>query len=115
MNKAYLINSKKRKIEDIEIGDYRDIQRHIGCDCFTTGGSTPQGDTVYVDDEGLLNGTDEFFFHPEIYPHPLAGNAVVIGFNPNTGEDENVGCDKSFIEHGVKFFSRVEVALMVGG
>lgn len=82
--KAIRINSVDRKIEEIEIGDYRDITKQIGgrCTIFTTGGYLPNGDVVYVDDEGLINGTRDFFYRSDIYPTPLAGNAVVLGSTP---------------------------------
>jgi hypothetical protein len=79
MNKGILIDAKNRRIVDVEVGDFRDIQAKIGCSMFTTAGVLPNGDSVFVDDEGLINGTEEFFYNPDIYPHPLAGNAVILG------------------------------------
>lgn len=80
-NKAILINAKEGTVSEVEIGDYTDIYKVAGFDCFTCVG-LGKGETVYVDDEGLVNGTD-YGFRIEGYPDPIMGNGVILGTSPN--------------------------------
>ena len=54
-HKAYLINSEARRIDEVEVGDYKDIQNKIGCRIFTVAAYLDDNDALYVDDEGYLN------------------------------------------------------------
>jgi len=89
MNKAILVDPFVPSISTVEVGDYTDIQKHIGCDCFTVVRSQALKDNVlYLDDEGLINGTSRATrFVDEVYPHALAGRILVIG-------DDGMGGDK---------------------
>lgn len=63
-----------------------DINTHLSdeewgtvCRTFTLA-PLPNGESIYVDDEGLFHVTDEtFFFLHEGYPQPLAGNGLYVG------------------------------------
>jgi hypothetical protein len=82
MNKTYtaiLIDAVNRVIDEVEITDYKDIQKQIGCDTFESAHRFhDNGDTLYVDGEGLLNGTKHgFYFRGKL----LAGNGLVVGSN----------------------------------
>ena len=79
-------------ITETEIEDWRGITSAIGgpCQVFTAVSTELlEGHTAYVDDEGLYNGqlhgVGEFYVKD--YPNPLAGRAVVRGFDHDTGED----------------------------
>lgn len=76
-NKAILINAKQATISVVEVGEYTDIYKHCGFDLFTTV-SLGNGETLYVDDEGLINGT-EYGFTIEGYQQPLMGNGLILG------------------------------------
>ena len=105
MTKGYLINSTTLEISDIEVGDYTDIQKHIGCDHFDCVGLNRKGDTLYVDDEGLLNGTD-FGFIVKGYDQPLMGNAIILGTNRYNGESEDTSLTTEQVFKMVSFFDR---------
>lgn len=60
-------------------GDYRSISKMIDCDLFTPVRINSKRDTVFVDDEGLINGKPQEFFLIEGYPDPLAGKGVILG------------------------------------
>ncbi len=97
--KAYFINAVTKTITEIRLTkDYRDIQKAIGCDCFTVAGTMRNGDSLYVDDEGLLKEPENFFYAPQFYPSPLAGNGVVLGCDMNDGESRDVQMDIADLE-----------------
>lgn len=92
MKKAILINVNEQTITEVQVvqdskGSYlKSIYNHLGCQLFNIVNINSKND-VYVDDEGLLNLTEEsMFFRLKGYPQPLAGNGLVMGYNPEDGE-----------------------------
>lgn len=83
--KAFLIDSKNQEIKEVEHNSWRDIAPFLGCSMFTVGAYLPNGDCIYVDDEGLLCQPEHFFVVPT-YPTPLAGNGLVVGSTPRSGD-----------------------------
>lgn len=80
-HKALLIDASTGVISEVRIKDYEDIQKFIGCRCFTSVGLA-NGETLYVDDEGLINGTTKGF--TIAYGGGLLmGNGIVLGSLPN--------------------------------
>jgi hypothetical protein len=81
--KAYLINVETLEISDIEVGDYRTIYKHIAneCSAFDCVALNDKGDTLYVDDEGLMKPNHLFIIQTAYGIRRLAGNAVVLGTN----------------------------------
>lgn len=78
--KAIKIDAYANTITEVEISnDFREISRNIGCDLFCVGHTLPNGDTLFVDDEGWLNYnvTRAFGFSGRI----LAGNGLILGSN----------------------------------
>ena len=78
--KAIKIDAYANTITEVEIGtDFREISRNIGCDLFCIGHTLPNGDTLFVDDEGWLNGnvTRAFGFDGRV----MAGNGLIVGSN----------------------------------
>ena len=85
---AYLIDPYVLTITPVEYsGDYKEIYRFIEADLFDVV-TTPEGMSVYVDDEGLYNATA--FFAWQSLPIPLAGKALVLG--PVDEEGDNTAC-----------------------
>ncbi len=80
--KAYLIDPFTQSITEVEYsGDYNQIYSFIDADLFTCADINEFGDTVFVDDEGLINGKPQEFFLVADYPTPLAGKGLVLGTN----------------------------------
>lgn len=102
--RAIFIDAKNRKVQEINFeGDFQAIQKQIGVDTFTVCGMR-DNDACYVDDEGLLNGTKDFFSNPNIYPHPLAGNGLILGTDD---EGESTDCKVTLDSLGpVRFYER---------
>ncbi len=108
--KAIKINAKDRKIEEIEISTWKDISPAIGCDLFTTMcmGRSSTSDRLYIDDEGMINGTQDFFYL-EGMPQPYAGNGVILGTDR---EGESIEPKTKIEDLKITFFTRQEVALL---
>ncbi len=108
--KAILIDSKLRTVSLIEVGDFRDIQRKIGCDCFTMAFDLPKHDICYVDDEGLFSNPETFFTYEGAH-QPFAGNGIICG-----GDSEGETCDVKItlgeVVKSVKFHTLSEVRAM---
>lgn len=83
MNKAILFDPETSESKTVEVSDFRDIQNKIGCRYFTCIQISPN-ETIYLDDEGLLNGT---LFGTKLhdYPSPVMGKLLFLG----TTEDGN--------------------------
>ena len=82
---AYLIDPARRTIEAVEMpggpDHLQDIYRHLDCRLITT---LPLGfDTIYCDDEGLINGPVCQFFGVRGVPQPIAGRGLVVGLDPD--------------------------------
>ena len=86
--RGILINSNDRTVSEVEYdGNWRSIGPTIGCELFTVVSGLPEGDDLYVDDEGLLRANEKTtFFRLPWYPAPLAGSGLVLGFDPETGD-----------------------------
>ena len=80
--KAYLINPFAQSITEVEYsGDFNQIYQFLNCDLFTVVEINEFGDSVFVDDEGLISGKPQEFFLVSGYPQPLAGMGLVLGCN----------------------------------
>lgn len=81
---AYLIDPFARTVTEVEhSGDYKQIYTLTDCETFTAVVINTAGDSVFIDDEGLINGKEQAFFRFEGYPEPLAGKGLILGCNSN--------------------------------
>ena len=99
-HKAYKIDAYSDVITEVKINDYRDIYSNIGCGTFCVATTLPNGDTLYVDDEGYLNQnvTRGFMFKGRFF----AGNGLLIGGN-KIGESVNVKTKELDVANMVTF------------
>jgi len=110
--KGVLVDPYTRTIENVEVGDWRDIQKHLQCSVFGSGGYDEGGDAIYVNDEGLYEET-EFWYAPDVYPYPYAGRVLFLGINRANGESQDAWLDAEDVaDMDHKFMSRDEVAVM---
>ena len=89
--KAIIINSELGKVSAVDHdGDWQSIHKWIGGNCrmFTTVRLYENNDTLFIDDEGLQNGTIQGFVHKN-YDSPLMGNGILLGTDPQ-GESVDV-------------------------
>lgn len=76
--RALLIDTPNKQVIEIELsGDYS-IADTIKAELFTAVGLDDY-DTIYVDDEGLINGNPHGWFGVAGYPQPLRGLGLVLG------------------------------------
>lgn len=99
-HKAYKINSEARRIDEVEVGDYRDIQHAIGCDRFDVAAYLDDNDALYVDDEGYLNPHVKtgFFYCQQFF----AGNGLLVGADEE-GESADVKISELLVAQSINF------------
>jgi hypothetical protein len=90
--------------------------RLIGCDMIEFAhdiehGNPPVADTIYVDEEGLLKACDHFFYYKGAHA-PFAGNGLVVGFDPETGESNGTNMTVDQVRNAVRFLNRAEALVL---
>jgi len=111
MTKAILINSTARTITEHTIDTWRDISPAIGCEMFTCVTLTKEGETAYVDDEGLLRRPKAFVKFAS-YHHPLAGNVLILGTD-SMGESIDTSLSVEEVGRMVDFLNIDDIRKMV--
>jgi len=105
MKKGILIDVKAETITEVEVGDYKDIQKKIGCDLFDVVRVDNKND-LYVDDEGLLHvDKDSKFFGFKGNNMKLGGNGLVLGINHNTGDSKSTTLTVEYLKERIEFFT----------
>ena len=85
---ALLIDAKNGTVSKVTVGDYKDILSHIGCRSFTTV-RLAKDEVLYLDDEGLMNGTEYgFTFKGLSGVTHFRGNGVILGMNQHNGDEK---------------------------
>ena len=83
--RAIKIDVAKNKIYEVDYdGSLKGLYELIGCTCVCAPLEYENGDTLWADDESLLNEDDETFPAGFIFPGwgtPIVGNAVITGTN----------------------------------
>lgn len=119
--KAILIDAESKEVKEVDYNDYKDIQSILRVSIFTTGLvlndiQTERGDTLFVDDEGLINGTEHFFaLYIDNQGHVFAGNGLIVGPENYNDDGDYLGTDNpshslNWIKNNVKYLSREQVA-----
>lgn len=112
--KAIKIDVEKKEIYYVDVEtkggtQVTSIHEHLGCDCFCLGLTIqPQGDHLYVDDEGLLKKFEDVkgVFMIDGQPQPLAGNGLIMGCDEE-GESQDVQVTIADIFPHIQFCSKV--------
>jgi hypothetical protein len=108
--KAILINAKTKEVKEVEMGkDYQEIYKQLECELFTAGAYLDKEDVIYVDDEGLINGTDVFFTFEGAH-QPFAGNGLIMGTD-DEGESTDCKINLTEVTKRVKFYNRYELSM----
>ena len=107
--RGILIDPFARIITEIDYtGDFNQIYKLIDCEMFTTVNVTDAGDTLFVDDEGLINGKPQEFFGWYGYSQPLAGKGLLLG-STFDGESADTTLTVDFVRENVAWLSPVSV------
>lgn len=110
-SKSYWINAKERTITEVPHEGAADLQKMV--EGYIELATYFQGDTLYVNEEGMYNF--DYFFTIEGGHQPFAGNGVLVG--KEIGDTANTRPPKSTLAEvtsAVKFYTRAEVRRMVG-
>lgn len=101
--RGILIDPFARTVTEIEVGDGIDsIYNLIQASLFDVVHLTQCGETIYVDDEGLSVSNQAFFCLDPIHT-PLAGRALILGTDLDTGESRGSRLSLEAIRHHVQF------------
>ena len=85
-------------------GNWKSISDLIGCRLFTVVSGLPDGDDLYVDDEGLLTAnTDSTYFRFPWYPTPLCGSGLILGCDIESGDSVACNHDADFYRKQIEF------------
>jgi hypothetical protein len=110
--KAILIDSINKEVKEVEIGKGIDeMYKFLNCEIFTIASYLPKNDAIFVDDEGLMNGTDTFFTYEGAH-QPFAGNGLIMGSN-SKGESVDCKIDLNEVKKKVNFYDRFELSMAI--
>jgi|TARA_R110000824_G_scaffold338103_1_gene524634 hypothetical protein len=96
--KAVKIDATNRTITEVQVNDFKDIQRHIGCDTFSQGMPLKEGDMLWVDDCGWMTAKKAFTFMGNVF----AGNGLITGSDED-GEEKDCLCNVAAARFLAKF------------
>lgn len=106
---TFLINPFNQTITEVQYnGDHATIYKHIDAELFDCARVNVEGDGLFVDDEGMFREGAMFFYH-EDYPHPLAGKALMLGCDIDTGETQAPYTTFDELKRKVKFVMPVRL------
>lgn len=105
--KAIIINAKEQKVYEADLAkdSFEAVRDAIGVEWITRVSTYDRKHSLYVDDEGLINGTTYGFILDSAYPEPLAGSGCLIGLTPS-GNDTNCKLDVEAVRSSVRFWKR---------
>ncbi len=113
--KAFLIDPVFKNITETEVDgdDYKAICKRIRCNMLTLVGLNDKRDVVFVNDEGLIDGTVQeygmFVVTGSLRSVPLAGYGLVLGTTPY-GDSDDVKMTLEELRAMVTFPNAVEIA-----
>lgn len=92
--RAIVIDATAKTVTEREIINSLDAMQDIVGGWIERATQLPNGDDIFVDEEGLLKGTKEFFYIKGAH-QPFAGNGVIVACNE---EGETISCKSSIDE-----------------
>lgn len=109
--RAILIDAVRKQVREIEIsGDLKSLQ-----DCvegYIELVRLDDKNDMYVNEEGLINGTQDFFTYHGAH-QPFAGSAVIVGHN-DEGETTPTTLALKEVRDSVKFLPLIDALKSLG-
>lgn len=100
--RAYLIDPFAKEVSEVNYtGDYKNINEHIQAPMFCVVDIDNDGDSIFIDDEGLYVEEQEFFWF-DGYPQMLAGRGLVLGTDKE-GESVEPKCSIDWLRERIRF------------
>ncbi len=87
--------------------DWKAITKRIGCSTMQLAGEFPNGDLLWVDEEGLLKGAQNAFAVPELGQPNLMGIGVVTGPEDDDGNLTDATTEIAWLSRRVEFLGRM--------
>ncbi len=114
MKKGILIDVKNETIEFVLIEKgIQPIYDVVECETFEVVNINDSND-IYVDEEGLLNLTNESkFFQFGEGRQPIAGNGLILGYNQTNGDSIDTNLTIEEVKDKVKFLTLNQVRELV--
>lgn len=104
MAKAVLIDAKNQTVKEVDYnGNIEQMYELLGCRLICVALQIGNNHTIYVDDEGYLNGTKEFFKFKEIETQWFAGSGLILVEDPETEEYLDHQIDLKRLADGLLF------------
>jgi hypothetical protein len=101
--KVIKIDARKKTITEIELDwGIKALYKELECEMFTCI-ELPNGDSLYIDDEGLLLDEPIGAFMLKGFLQPLSGHGLIIGIDDKTGESNDCKYTIEFIKKNVEF------------
>ena len=109
MKRILLIDATAREVREVYVQEgLQGWYNAIGCDLVTVVTYIgDQGDSLLVDDEGLLKSPKHFFLFGD-YVQPLAGNGIIVGCD-DEGETIDAKSSVEDIRGMVRFMDEAQV------
>lgn len=101
------INATTREVKEVQAGTLKEFQALVG-GYIARGHELPNGDEVFVNDEGLL-GAPEAFFYIEGAAQPFAGNAYVTGATTKAGNSSHAKSDLGEVFRSIRWLTRSDL------
>ena len=117
--KAYYIDPILQFVAEVNFeGDYKEIYKWIDATTFDVVNLNGYGDGMYVDDEGLLKGSNYFFTVPvyngeEYVQQMYAGKALILGVDSEGDSDDVKGLKFALLQDRIKFLGEKDYSMMV--
>lgn len=86
-HRAILIDAHTQKVREVQVSGLEDYYREMQVSLITTGCWMDSKTVLYVDDEGLINGTTVGF---SINGRPYAGSGLITAVSRKTGNSINL-------------------------
>lgn len=107
--KGFLINVETKEITEVLIKDIKHVRDLIGNDCsFFSPVMLDENNDLMVDDEGLNKNPQHFFFFKGL-PNPLAGNAILIGWDKKEADATDSSHSLEWIKNNIIFMNKRDV------
>lgn len=109
--KAILINAETQTVEQVDIPDDKHLETYyalLKCDSVTVVEiAVERNHSLYLDDEALLSDFHQYDF--SILGQEFVGNGLIVGYNPDEGEDVDVQVTPQYISGLVHFLDRSQI------
>jgi len=111
---SYLIDPVNLEVRIVNLpegeAEMPEIYKLIEADVFECVTINKAGDTIYIDEEGMLGDlTQQVFFMYAGFPHPLAGKGLIIGLDKATGESRSATIILEEVESKVSYLTPAQV------